>query len=156
MLGDHLHILAEADSAQALTKGIQKITISMARLINVDGVRQAGGSVDPRAGSLRNRKGWIGKIFRDRYHAHYLTSEREMSSALTYLFSNAERHFGRNTPVTVSLIDQYGRRVRLVIDLFTSFAELQSGADPPPISRAHGFLLNRAMQNTPWAIRRGS
>jgi adhesin HecA-like repeat protein len=155
VLGDHVHLLAEADSAQALAKGIQKITISMARLINVDGVRQAGGSVDPRAGSLRNRKGWIGKIFRDRYHAHYLTSEREMSSALTYLFSNAERHFGRNTPVTVSLIDQYGRRVRIVIDLFTSFAELQS-ADPPPITSAHGFLLKRAMRNTAWAVRHSS
>jgi hypothetical protein len=78
-----------------------------------------------------------------------------MSSALTYLFSNAERHFGRNTPVTVSLIDQYGRRVRIVIDLFTSFAELQS-ADPPPITSAHGFLLKRAMRNTAWAVRHSS
>jgi hypothetical protein len=103
---------------------------------------------------LRNRKGWIGKIFRDRYHAHYLASEREMSSVLAYLFSNAERHFGRNTPVAVSLVDQYGRRVRMVIDLFTSFAELQSAADPPPITQAQGFLLSRAMRNTAWAIRR--
>jgi REP element-mobilizing transposase RayT len=39
VLGDHVHLLAEADSAQALTKGVQKITISMARLINVDRVR---------------------------------------------------------------------------------------------------------------------
>ena len=34
VLGDHMHLLCEADSAQWLSKGLQKITVSLARLLN--------------------------------------------------------------------------------------------------------------------------
>ena len=56
VLGDHIHALCEADSAAALARGIQKISISLARLINTEGVREAGGSLNPRAGAFRDRK----------------------------------------------------------------------------------------------------
>ena len=154
VLGDHIHALCEADSAAALARGIQKISISLARLINTEGVREAGGSLNPRAGAFRDRKGWIGKIFRDRYHAHYLKSEREMSLALDYLFRNAEKHFGTNDPISFNLRAPRGKVVRVSIDSFTSFADLQSNAEPPPIAMPHGFLLARAMRSKTWAVRR--
>ena len=155
ILGDHMHLVCEADSAGALSRGVQKITISLARLINSDGVRGAGGSLNPRAGSFRERKGWIGKVCRDRYHAHVLQSEREMSLTLDYLFRNAEKHFGSNSPATFDLRTPGGSVVRVSIDLFTSFADLQANAEPPPIAWPLGFLLSRAMRNKTWAIRRG-
>jgi len=163
VLGNHLHLLCEADSSEWLTKGMQKLTVSLARLLNVDGVRAQGGSLNPRAGSFRERAGWIGKIFDERYHAHCLTSEREMSHALEYLFDNAKQHYDRIEGASFKVRTAAGKLQTVVIDIYTSFAELHSAASatkvteatkaPPPIARARGFLLKRAMRATTWAVR---
>jgi hypothetical protein len=141
-----MHLVCEADSAGALSRGVQKITISLARLLNADGVREAGGSLNPRGGSFRERKGWIGKVCRDRYHAHVLESEREMSLTLDYLFHNAENHFGSNSPATFDLRTPGGSVVRVSIDLFTSFADLQC---PFWIEVDHPFCSNLTTAKLP-------
>ena len=69
-----------------VSKGVQKITVSLARLLNADGVRMNGGSLNPRAGGFRTRTGWIGKIFSERYHAHYL--DRGVRSRTRFLTSS--------------------------------------------------------------------
>jgi hypothetical protein len=77
-----------------------------------------------------------------------------MSLVLDYLFLNAEKHFGRNMPVDCLLLSPSGGVVRVSIDLFTSFAEIQSHAPLPLVVRPVGFLLNQAMQRKVWAVRR--
>ena len=107
-----------------------------------------------RAGSFRARAGWIGKIFAERYHAHYLKSEREISNALSYIFNNAKQHYGKIAGERFKLTNAAGRLESVAVDVFTSFAELHARVGPPPIAKPRGFLLGRAMRHTAWAIRR--
>jgi putative transposase len=61
--GNHLHLLVEAEGTESLSRGMQGLTIRMARAIN-------------RAAGRR------GKVFVDRYHAHILSTRREVAYAL--------------------------------------------------------------------------
>ncbi|MCC6808813.1 MAG: hypothetical protein IT381_15410 [Deltaproteobacteria bacterium] len=152
VLGDHVHMLCEVDSAKWLARGVQKIAISLARSLNAASVREAGGSLDPRDGSMSDRPGWIGPIFAERYHLHALATPREIAAYLEYLFTNAEKHFGTINVVRCK-VSVAGERARyLDIDAFTSFAELHTSADPP-LARPRGSLLKREMRKKGWAAR---
>jgi len=70
---DHLHLLAEAESRCALSRGVQGLAIRVARAINR---------------RLRRR----GKVFADRYHARALKTPREARWALRYVLLNARKH----------------------------------------------------------------
>lgn len=117
VLGNHLHLVVEADSQLALSKGMQRLTLSISRFLNAEGVRRQGGSLDPRAGKWSSRLGWIGRIFADRYHAHLLKSLTEMTRALRYLRDNAAHHFGFTSGGMVG--DQ---AAAAYVDPFCSFA----------------------------------
>jgi REP element-mobilizing transposase RayT len=71
--GNHLHLLVEADGAQSLSRGMQGLTIRIARAIN----------------GASNRRG---KVFPDRYHAHVLGSRREVAEVLRYILQNFRHH----------------------------------------------------------------
>ena len=73
ILGNHLHLIAEADSAAALSRGMQRLEIRIAKRLN----------------SLQNRRGGV---FADRYHAHALRTPREVAHATRYLKTNYRRH----------------------------------------------------------------
>ncbi|MCC6811177.1 MAG: hypothetical protein IT381_27350 [Deltaproteobacteria bacterium] len=150
VLGDHVHMLCEADSARWLARGVQKLAISLARLLNAAGVREAGGSLDPRAGSFRERAGWIGKIFAERYHLHALATPTEIAACLDYLFTNASKHFAGINAVRCKITLATGTTRYLDIDGFTSFAELHTSADPP-MAPPRGTLLRKELRKTPWA-----
>ena len=80
--GNHLHLVAEADSELALTRGMQGLSIRVARAIN-------------RALSRH------GKVFADRFHARDLTTPTEVRNALVYVLQNAKHHAkdrGQNWP----------------------------------------------------------
>lgn len=70
---DHLHLIVEADSTRALSRGIQGLKIRIARGLN---------------------KLWnlTGPRFPDRYHAHVLRALREVRNALHYVLNNARHH----------------------------------------------------------------
>src|SRR5262245_54317806 len=70
---DHLHLIVEAADRKALTRGIQGLTIRIARAIN----------------RLMQRRG---KVFADRYHAHLLSNPREVRNSLHYVLNNARKH----------------------------------------------------------------
>ena len=137
VLGNHLHLVVEADSQFALSKGMQRLTLSISRFLNAENVRRHGGCLDPRAGKWSARRGWIGRIFADRYHAHLLNTLSEMTRALRYVRQNAEHHFG--TTVTVSA-GGHSSKESAHDDPFCSFAlpslEVDSIVRPP----AHGTL----------------
>jgi REP element-mobilizing transposase RayT len=70
---NHLHLIAEAGDSRALARGVQGLTIRMARAVN-------------RALARR------GRLFADRYHSRALKTPREVHFALRYVLLNARKH----------------------------------------------------------------
>jgi len=76
---NHLHLMTEAASNEALARGMQGLEIRFARRVN--------GKLD--------RKG---KVFADRYHAVPVRSPRQLRNTLCYVMNNARRHGERLAP----------------------------------------------------------
>lgn len=76
ILEDHLHLLVEADSHDALERGITGLTVRLAKRLN-------------------SFLGRAGKVFKDRYHAHVLKTPREVYLGLKYILLNARKHFAQ-------------------------------------------------------------
>jgi REP element-mobilizing transposase RayT len=91
VLNDHLHLICEAESRTALSRGLQGLLIRIARALN----------------KLWSRRG---TVFADRYHDHILKSPREVRNALRYLFGNGKKHAAEGREI----------RVPQAIDTFTS------------------------------------
>jgi REP element-mobilizing transposase RayT len=70
---NHIHFLVEVESSLALARGMQGLTIRVARTLN----------------RLWKRKG---KVFADHYHAHPVTSPRGAHHSLRYVLNNALKH----------------------------------------------------------------
>jgi hypothetical protein len=73
---DHLHLLVEASDRRALSRGMQGLSIRVARATN---------------GELGRK----GRVFADRYHARALTTPRAVRFALRYVLLNVHKHEGR-------------------------------------------------------------
>jgi REP element-mobilizing transposase RayT len=71
--GNHLHLLVEAASQPALSRGMQGLAVRLARALN-------------RAAKRR------GKVFADRYHSRALATRREVANALRYVLQNFRHH----------------------------------------------------------------
>jgi hypothetical protein len=70
---NHLHLIVEANGAEALARGMQGLAVSIARRVN--------------------RVAWRkGKVWADRYHARILRSPREVRFAICYVLQNTRRH----------------------------------------------------------------
>lgn len=70
-------MLVEADGAATLSKGMQGLSIRLAR-----GINKAAG-----------RKG---RVFADRFHARILRTPREVRNCLRYILNNTRRHRRRD------------------------------------------------------------
>jgi REP element-mobilizing transposase RayT len=70
---NHIHMLVEAKSRQALSRGVQGLAIRMARAINR---------------VLRR----MGKVWADRHHRRDLATPREVRHALVYVLMNYTKH----------------------------------------------------------------
>jgi REP element-mobilizing transposase RayT len=70
---NHVHLIIEAETRQALIRGVQGLAIRLARTIN----------------RCRARRG---KVWADRYHARALTTPREVWNALLYVLNNFKKH----------------------------------------------------------------
>ncbi len=73
ILGNHLHLIVEAESRTCLSSGVQGLEVRMARAIN-------------RAMTRR------GHVFADRFHAHVLRSPSEVARARRYVLDNFAIH----------------------------------------------------------------
>jgi REP element-mobilizing transposase RayT len=73
---NHLHLVAEADDARALARGMQGLGVRLAKALN----------------RVLERRG---RVFADRYHAHVLRSPREVANAVAYVLGNAIIHAAR-------------------------------------------------------------
>ncbi|HMG56584.1 MAG TPA: transposase [Kofleriaceae bacterium] len=131
----HVHMLVEAETKQALARGMQGFQISAARNINTAlGV-----------GCRRRR----GRVFADRYHLEVITSPRRARHALSYILNNWRRHHE----------DQQGLPSTWLVDPFSSgisfpdWAELEGrdvmwpireSYDPLVVYRPRTWLLREA------------
>jgi REP element-mobilizing transposase RayT len=70
---NHVHMLCEADSAKALSRGLQGLAVRFARGLN-------------RALDRR------GSVLSDRYHSRVLSTPREVRWGLGYVLCNARKH----------------------------------------------------------------
>jgi putative transposase len=72
---NHLHLLVESDSRDALAQGVAGLSIRVAQRLNAILVRR-------------------GSVFADRYHRRSLETPREVRTALVYVLLNLRRHGG--------------------------------------------------------------
>ena len=70
---NHLHLLAEVADGQALRRGVQGLSIRIARALN----------------RVMDRKG---RVFAGRFHARAVASPRQVHGVLRYVLCNARRH----------------------------------------------------------------
>jgi REP element-mobilizing transposase RayT len=77
--GNHLHLIVEADTKEALSLGMQGLAIRIARALNAM-MRTAG------------------RVFADHYHSRLLRSPTELVKAIAYFLGNHARHFGARGP----------------------------------------------------------
>ena len=75
VLGNHLHLLVEADSSAALSRGMQGLNVRIARAIN----------------RLMDRRG---SVFDDHYHSLLLETPTKLVNAIGYVLGNHEHHYG--------------------------------------------------------------
>src|SRR5262249_35217960 len=75
--GNHIHFVVEADTTESLSRGMQGLTVRMARKLN----------------RVMGRKG---KVFADRYHARMLKTLAEVKNALAYLRDNRKQHLAEH------------------------------------------------------------
>jgi len=75
VLGNHLHLVVEADSSSALAKGMQGLAVRIAKALN----------------RVMQRRG---TVFDDHYHSHLLRSPTQLVNAIAYVVGNHERHYG--------------------------------------------------------------
>ncbi len=108
----HIHILAEAENAMALARGMQSFQISAARNINT-ALSSAG----------RRRKG---RVFADRYYVVIIRSPKQMRCALSYCLSNWRKHReDRSGLPSTWLLDPFSSAVS-----FPGWTELESMTEP--------------------------
>ena len=71
---DHLHLVVEAGHRRHLTRGMQGLTIRIAKALN------------------RFWRGRVGRVFADRYVALALTKRRQLWRTLRYVLNNGRKH----------------------------------------------------------------
>ena len=81
-LNDHLHLICEAESRTALSRGLQGLLIRIAKALNKLWARR-------------------GRVFADRYHDRILKSPREVRNALRYVFANGKKHAAEGREISV-------------------------------------------------------
>lgn len=79
ILGNHLHLIVEAEDVHALARAMQGLAIRIARRLNAI-ARRSGG------------------VFADRYHARALATRREVANAVNYVVRNYHHHARESLP----------------------------------------------------------
>ena len=114
--GNHLHFLVEAEDARALSRGMQGLTIRMAKALN----------------RVMQRRG---AVFADRFHAHLLRTPTEVKHAFSYVLRNHAVHAKRA-----------GRAITATADVYSSVGYLAfEFALTAAIASPRTWLLRRAV-----------
>jgi REP element-mobilizing transposase RayT len=79
IMGNHIHMLVEAENRQRLSRGLQGLGVSVARRLNR---------------LMRS----CGPVMWDRYHARILKTPTHVRNARAYLLRNAYKHYKQVGP----------------------------------------------------------
>ena len=123
---DHVHLLAEASDRRALSRGMQGLSIRVAKAINR---------------RLERR----GSVFADRYHARALKTPREARFALRYVLLNARKHERGGLRIPAGFVDSRSSAVwfdgwNRPRELAFCVEQARVGTDPPVV-RPRTWLL---------------
>jgi putative transposase len=88
ILGNHLHLIVEANDRRCLARGLQALEIRVAKALN----------------KMMKRGG---PVFADRYHAHILRTPTEVANALRYVRGNFSVHAARRGDPLLVVPDEY-------------------------------------------------
>ena len=88
VLGNHLHLIVEAENERALARGMQGLGVRIAKALN----------------RVMKRKG---TVFGDHYHARILRSPTQVANALAYVLMNFVRHFPEEAERFADLRDPF-------------------------------------------------
>jgi REP element-mobilizing transposase RayT len=122
---DHLHLMVEADGKAMLSRGMQKLVISISRRLNL---------------LWGEGKRWLGRLLRERYHAHVLKTLSEARHAWVYVMHNAVKH----SVIVPGICDPYSSAV--YFDGYAS-SPRRIGAlliDPSMLAKAASWLLTKS------------
>src|SRR5581483_7078712 len=75
VMGNHIHMIVEANGKEALSRGMQGLNIRIAKALN-------------------RVMGRHGRVLSDHYNAKILRSPSQTIAARAYLLRNAEKHYG--------------------------------------------------------------
>ncbi len=120
---NHIHLIAEAADAHALARGMQGLSIRIARRLN----------------ALARRHG---SVLADRYHAHVLRTPREVRHALLYVLNNARKHAAqRGVAFGPTWLDPYSSARRFDGWSRPAVTDSPSEPEPPPWVPPSTWLL---------------
>jgi REP element-mobilizing transposase RayT len=126
--GHHLHLVVEADSAQALSRGLRALSIRIAMRLN----------------RALHRKG---RVFADRYYARALKSPTEVRAALRYVLGNLRRHSAqRGEKIAWNWVDRLSSGQ--YFDGWKDARPVPPTDEEPPVAKAMTWLLR-----TGWKLR---
>ena len=80
VMGNHIHLIVEADSSEALSRGMQGVCIRIAKALN----------------RLMNLNG---RVFSDHFHSRLVKTPTELVNAIGYVLGNHAYHFGDGASV---------------------------------------------------------
>jgi hypothetical protein len=117
---NHLHLIVEATDRKALSRGLQGLSIRIAKALN-------------------KLWGKNGRILADRYYDHILRTPREVRNALHYVLRNSEHHGVQNVRCADDGPDIFSSG--MFFDGWRGHPLETLGADePPPLARARTWL----------------
>jgi REP element-mobilizing transposase RayT len=124
VLGNHVHFIVEADDSVALSRGMQGLTIRIAKALN----------------ALMGAKG---SVFDDHYDARLLTPPTQLVRAIAYVLDNHRHHYGTSglDPFSSFALPSEKRRARLCLPL--SWLLRTGWRRAPPLDRGK-------LHGTPW------
>jgi putative transposase len=134
---DHLHLVAEASDRRALARGVQGLSIRVARAVN----RQL------------ERKG---RVFADRYHARALKTPRAVRMAVRYVLLNARKHERGRSSLPSGFVDSrssapwfagFSRPLGLTFGAHEARAAFEaSSREAAPVVAARTWLLRAGLR----------
>jgi len=131
----HVHMLVEAESKDALARGMQGFQISAARNINTA------------LGDRHRRR--RGKVFADRYHVEVIKSPTQARRTLIYVINNWRKHREDQEGLARTwLVDPFSTGI-----LFPGWQELEDKAFMWPMRETYDPLVVRTPAS--WLLREG-
>jgi len=118
VMGNHVHLIVEGKGREALSRGMQGLTVRLAKALN-------------------RHWGRKGTVFADRYHDRILKTPREVRNAIVYVLRNARKHAG----AAIGAFDAFTSA--LWFDGWKMCARRRyGGIGPCPVAEAHTWLLS--------------